>query len=157
MKHKLILSLVALVLILSLVIPGCGESGGKTARFSFGQWSGDWLTIYVPKILMEEELGYTTEIAELSVPAIWAAMGAGETDIWTDSWQPNQEEFKEKYAETTVELGMIYGKENDCLQGWLVPKAISEQYGITSLNDLNDPEIAKMFDIDDDGIGDVLV
>jgi len=151
-----IFSLLALVLVLSLVLPGCEAQKEKNIIFGTGAWSGDWITIYPAKIMLEEELGYTTEIADLSVPATWAAMGAGEVDVWTNSWQPNQEEFKNEYAETTVELGMIYGKENDCLQGWLVPKAVSEQYGITSMTDLNDPETAEMFDIDDDGIGDVL-
>jgi glycine betaine/proline transport system substrate-binding protein len=155
-KHKLILSLLAVVLALSLVMVGCAEEKGKAATFSFGQWSGDWLTIYVPKILMEEELGYTTDIAELSVPAVWTAMAAGETDIWSDSWQPNQEEFKKKYAAEVEELGMIYGRADDCLQGWLVPKWVSEQYGITKVPDVKDPEFAKMFDIDADGIGDIL-
>ena len=83
MKHKWLLLLLTVVLTLSLVMTGCAEEKEKTARFSFGQWTGDWLTIYVPKILLEEELGYTTEIAELSVPAIWTAMAAAFATILT--------------------------------------------------------------------------
>jgi glycine betaine/proline transport system substrate-binding protein len=155
MKHKWIVLLLVLVLALTAVAGGCTEEE-KTARFSFGQWSGDWLTIYVPKILLEEELGYTTEIVELSVPGVWTAMAAGETDIWTDSWQPNQADLADKYAEETEELSMIYGRANDCLQGWLVPKWVYEQYDITEVSDLKDPELAVLFDIDADGIGDIL-
>jgi glycine betaine/proline transport system substrate-binding protein len=143
------------VLVLTVVAGGCAKKE-RTARFSFGQWSGDWLTIYVPKILMEEELGYKTEIAELTVPAIWTALAAGETDIWTDSWQPNQKDLAEKYAAETEEMNMIYGRGDDALQGWLVPKWVSEQYGITKVSDLDNPEIAKLFDSDGDGIGDLL-
>jgi len=152
LKHKWLLLLLAVVLVLTLVIAGCAEKKEKHAIFGWGQWTGDLPPIYVPKILLEEELGYTTEIAELSVAAIWAAMGAGEVDHWV-SWQPNQQDLKEKYASTTESLGLVYG---DCLQGWLVPKWVSEQYGITSVTDLNDPEFAKMFDVDADGVGDII-
>ncbi|MBA7486893.1 Glycine betaine/proline betaine-binding periplasmic protein [subsurface metagenome] len=38
----------------------------------------------------------------------------------------------------------------------MVPTWVSEQYGITSVSDLKDPEIAKMFDDDGDGIGDIM-
>ena len=153
MKHKWILLLLTVVLALSLVTAGCAEKQEKHTIFCWGQWSGDWLTIYVPKILLEEEFGYTTEIAELSIPAGFAAIGAGEADLWTDSWQPNQKHLWDKYDATIDPLGVIY---TDCFQGWLVPKWVFEQYGITTSADLNDPEIAKMFDVDGDGIGDLL-
>ncbi len=153
MKHKIIFSLLALVLILSLVIPGCAQEKEKHVVFGTGAWSGDWLPVYPVKILLEEEFGYTAEIADLAVAATWAAMAAGEVDLWMASWQPNQEDLKAKYAATTEELGLIYG---DCLQGLLVPKSVSEQYGITSVDDLKDPEIAKLFDDDGDDIGDIM-
>ena len=156
----LIFSLLVLVLVLSLIIPGCACPKEKHVIFTTSGWSGDWLTIYVPKILLEEELGYTTEIVDLSVPAIWAAIGAGEAHLWTDSWMPNQEDLKEEYIDTTEELGLIYGggesADDICKEAWFIPKWVSEQYGITSATDLNDPEITKLFDTDGDGIGDVL-
>ena len=154
MKRKLIFSILALVLILSLVvIPGCAEEKEKHAILSWGQWSGEYMPLYVSKILLEDELGYTTEIADLSVPASWAAISAGEVDLFFSDWQPNQIDLKEKYAGQIEEFSLLYANN---LQGWMVPKWVSEQYGITSVSDLNDPEIAKMFDIDDDNIGDVL-
>lgn len=154
MKRKLIFSILALVLILSLVvIPGCAEEKEKHAILSWGQWSGEYMPLYVSKILLEDELGYTTEIADLSVPASWAAISAGEVDLFFSDWQPNQIDLKEKYAGQIEEFSLLYANN---LQGWMVPKWVSEQYGITSVSDLNDPEIARMFDIDDDNIGDVL-
>ena len=75
MKRKGILLLLAVILTLSLVIAGCAEQKEKHVIFTTGAWSGDWLTIYVPKILFEEELGYTTEIADLSTSAAWRPVG----------------------------------------------------------------------------------
>ena len=137
-----------------------GEPAEKHVIFTSGAWSGDWLTIYVPKILLEEELGYTTEIVDLTIPAAFAAVATGEADIWPDSWLPNQQHLWDKFADEIDSLGVIYGgeptPENICLQGWFIPKWVSEEYGITSVTDLKDPEFAKLFDIDGDGIGDLL-
>jgi len=156
----LIFSVLVFVLALSLIISGCAKPQEKHVIFTTGAWSGDWLTIYVPKILLEEELGYTTEIADTSVTSAWAAIGAGEAHLWTDSWMPNQEDLRKEYVDTTEELGLIYGSgesaDDICKEAWFVPKWVSEQYGITSATDLNEPEIAKLFDTDGDGIGDIL-
>ncbi len=153
MKGKFLLTLLVAVLGLSLVLPGCGPQEEKKVIFATGAWTGDWLTIYPIKILLEEEFDYTTEIADTSVPAAWTAIGTGSADLWTNSWQPNQEELKNKYAGTTDSLGVIYG---DCINAWLIPTYTSEEYGITSVEDLNDPEIARLFDVDSDGKGDLL-
>lgn len=146
-----------MVLVLSLVITGCAEKKEKHIIFATGAWTGDWLTIYVPKIMFEEELGYTTEIADLSVPAAWTAVGMGEADLWTDAWLPNQQDLWDKYDATVESLGLIYGGPDDpCIQFWAVPTWVSEEYGITSVTDLDDPEFVKLFDVDSDGIGDLL-
>src|SRR5690606_16688983 len=41
------------------------------------------------------------------------------------------------------------------LQGFLIDKATSDEYGITSLADFADPEIAALFDTDGDGKADL--
>ncbi len=161
MKHKLIFSLLVLVLVLSLILPGCAEKQTeKHVIFGTGAWTGDWLEIYVPKILLEEQLGYTCEIADLSVPGTWAAMGAGEVDLWTNSWFPNQIDMEIKNAANTEWLGVCYGTahrpDDVCLQFWSVPLWVSEEYGITSCADLDNEEFAELFDVDGDGVGDLL-
>ncbi len=158
MKRKLIFSLLTLVLILSLVIPGCAAPAPKHIIFATGAWSGDWLTIYPIKILLEEELGYTTEIADTSTPMAWTAVGTGSADLWSNGWLPNQQDLYDKYADTVENLGTIYGggPHDPCLQFWAVPTWMSEQYGITSITDLENPEFVELFDLDDDGIGDIL-
>ena len=158
MKRKLIFSLLVLVLVLSLIMSGGCAKEEKHAIFTTGAWSGDWLTIYPIKILLEEELGYTTEIADTTTPMAWTAVGTGSADLWTDAWLPNQADLQAKYAETAISLGVIYGggPHDPCLQFWAVSKQVSEEYGITSITDLDNPEFAEMFDTDGDGVGDLL-
>ena len=157
-KYKIILPLLALVLLLSLVVPGCGPKQEKHIIFTTGAWSGDWLTIYPIKILLEEEFGYTTEIAETSTPLAWTAVGTGSADLWSNGWLPNQQDLWDKYFDTVVNLGTIYGggPHDPCLQFWAVPTYTSEEYGITSITDLENPDFVEMFDVDGDGIGDIL-
>ena len=43
-----------------------------------------------------------------------------------------------------------------CTQAIYIPKWVYDKEGIHSVNDLGKPEVAKMFDIDNDGKGDML-
>ena len=157
-KYKIILPLLVLVLLLSLLVPGCGPKQEKHIIFATGSWSGDWLTIYPIKILLEEEFGYTTEIAETSTPMAWTAIGTGSADLWSNGWLPNQQDLWDKYVDTVVNLGILYGggPHDPCLQFWAVPTYTSEEYGITSITDLENPDFVEMFDVDGDGVGDIL-
>ncbi len=85
MKHRWILLLMVVVLVLSLVMVGCAEKQEKRAIFAWMGWTGNWLPAYVPKILLEDELGYTVEIVELSVAAAWVAIAQGDAHIIADS------------------------------------------------------------------------
>ena len=152
MKHKLIFSLLILVLVLSLAIPGCAEEE-KTVIMGYDMSITMALQNSVAKILLEEELGYTVEFADMAVPAIFAGMVAGDVDVFTNTWKPNQVELLEKYDADLDILGLVY---DGAVQGWLVPTWFSQQYDITEVSDLKDPEIAKLVDIDGDGTGDIL-
>ncbi len=153
MKRNLMLLFLSLLLVTGLAITGCAEEQEKHAIFGTSTWSGDWFPPYPIKILLEEEFGYTTEFVQMAVPAIWGAISTGDAHIWASSWQPNQEKLKEEYADTTEQLGLLYG---DCLQGWMVPKGVAEEYGLSKIEDLKDPELAKLFDVDGDGVGDLM-
>ena len=144
--------LLAIVLVMSLIPAGCAPEAPKHVKFTSSNWIGDWLVVYVPKILVEDELGYTSEIVNVSVPAMWAALGANEINVTTIPWLPNQENFKKEYADRVEYLGVMYP---DAPQGVFVPKWMYDQ-GIRAVSDLNDPELAKQFDIDGDGKGDWL-
>ena len=135
------------------VLPVAAQAESKKAVFCTSAWSGDWLPIYVPKVLLEEKLGFTCDIADLSVAAYWAAIANGDTTLLTISWLPNASDYKAKYADRVEFMGVIYGPAP---QSVFVPKWLQEETGIQKISDLQDPKYAKMFYIDKDGVGDYL-
>jgi len=157
-RKKLVLLTIIIVFFIGIslsVSPVSGSSDKpKHASFSVSNWTGDWLPTYIPKILLEDHLGYTTEVVSLSIPAGVAAISTGEVSLSTIVWMPNNEPLVSKFLGSKIEdLGEIYP---ECLQAMFIPKWVSEKYGITSIAHLNKPEYAEMFDIDKDGKGDWL-
>lgn len=116
-------------------------------------------TAFVVKGIIEEALGLEVEMATTTaVPVIWEAMarGAGEIDIWTETWLPNQQGLKDKYAdeEKTVTLS---GKHFDAVQGLCILRAAADEYNIHSVFDLANPETAALFDTNGDGKGELWI
>ena len=152
----LVFSLLALVLILSVVSAGCGAGATKQVTFTHSPWSGNIFQTWLPIILLQDELGYTTDFKLASVAANWAALAADEADVLMGVWYPNQLGYKEEYIEPAdahvVELGVMY---DNAAQGYWVPKSMWDQ-GIRSIPDLKNPELAKSVDVDGNGKGDLL-
>ena len=146
---------ISFVFLLSVLPATAQAEDKKHAIFSMAAWVGDHLPIYVPKILLEDHLGYTTEIVDLSDSAAAVALSMGEIDLLFIIWFPNNEPALRPFLKNgTVEyLGEMYGK---LPQGMFVPKWMAKQYNLKSIPDLANPEIAKLVDLDNDGKGDWL-
>jgi glycine betaine/proline transport system substrate-binding protein len=154
-KIFLILLVSFVVIALFITSPTSGfAKGPKHVVMPNWGWSADFLAIYITKVLLEGELGYTLEAVELSDAASCVATGTGEVQLNMFLWFPNSEPAMKKYldAGTAVNLGVLYG---DLQEGEFVSKWVSEKYGIKSLYDLDNPEYAKLFDDDGDGFGDL--
>jgi len=125
---------------------------GKTLTFSFTNWTGDWLPTMVSKVLVEDYLGYRVEIVDLTVPVTYAMIAAGEVDVFADAFFPNQNALLRGYQR---DLEVISWHYTDTVRGWVVPTWFAQEYGIETIQDLNDPQIAKLLDRDGDGYGDL--
>ncbi len=76
--------------------------------------------------------------------------GDGSIDIYTDVWMPNQQALWDEFVD---ERGTVL--TNQPYQGTsniYVPSYMAEK-GVTSIEDLANPEVAAMFDTDGDGLG----
>jgi glycine betaine/proline transport system substrate-binding protein len=98
-----------------------------------------------------EKLGYQTEaIKQLSVPIAHSAVGSGELDVYPSHWEKLHETLYEQNGgnQNLEKVGIFMV---NALQGYQIDKKTAEQYNISSLDQLQDPEIAKLFDSDGDG------
>jgi len=102
-----------------------------------------------------EDLGYDVEdIKELEYAAAYVAIGNGDGTFLADGWFPlHTDFFNEAGGEEKLYREGVYAP--GALQGYLIDKATAEEYGITNLGQLADPEIAKLFDHDGDGKADL--
>ena len=126
---------------------------GKTLTFAFTNWTGDWLPTLVSKLLLEDYLGYRVEIVDLTVPVTYAMIAAGEVDVFADAFFPNQNSLLAGYR---GELEVISWHYDGTVRGWAVPTWFAQEYGVKTVQDLNNPQIARLLDRDGDGYGDLL-
>ncbi|MBE9068092.1 glycine betaine/L-proline ABC transporter substrate-binding protein ProX [Leptolyngbya cf. ectocarpi LEGE 11479] len=98
-----------------------------------------------------ERLGYSiNKPKELEYATMHVDIANGGIDYTPAHWQLNQKEFFENSGgdEKLERAGIVVA---DVLQGYKIDKATADEYNITSLDQLQDPEIAALFDSDGDG------
>jgi glycine betaine/proline transport system substrate-binding protein len=98
-----------------------------------------------------EQLGYTIESPkELEYATMHVDLANGGIDYTAVHWETLHSDFYENSGgdESLERTGIIV---DDVLQGYAIDKATAEEYGITSIDQLQDPELAALFDTDGDG------
>jgi glycine betaine/proline transport system substrate-binding protein len=98
-----------------------------------------------------EKLGYqTAEIKQLTPPIFHTAVSNRELDFHGTTWEKLQADLYQKSGgdQKLERVGLIMA---DGLQGYQIDKKTADEYNITSLEQLQDPEIAQLFDSDGDG------
>jgi glycine betaine/proline transport system substrate-binding protein len=97
-----------------------------------------------------ERLGYEVKPAvEMDVPVLHVAVARGDVDYVADHWDPLQQAFIDQAG--ADQLSMVGSLLEGCTQGYLVDKKTYDELKITNLEQLKDPEVAKIFDVDGTG------
>jgi glycine betaine/proline transport system substrate-binding protein len=112
--------------------------------------------MYQARILFRalQDLGYTVaEPQEVIAQTAHLAVGTGDADFFTDSWDTLHDAFF-KEAGGPDKISKVGVLVEGALQGYLVDKA-SYDAGVKNLGDLKDPKIAAKFDEDGDGKADL--
>jgi len=110
-------------------------------------------TLLVMKAL--ESLGYEVKpIKEVEYATAHVAIGNGDGTFMADHWDPLHVDFYNKAggADKIYREG-IYSP--GALQGYLMDKKTADKYKITHIDQLKDPELAKVFDTNGDGTADL--
>ena len=138
-----------------------GLSGGALAQqdepvgIAELSWDAARALAYVMQEIIETRLDTEAEVKKADAAAIMASMDKGEPgglDIYPELWMPNQKERWTEYIDerkTVVPGKQPYKGE----QALFIPRYVQEEHGVTSIEDLKKPEIAKLFDTDGDGLG----
>jgi len=110
-------------------------------------------TLLVSRAL--EKLGYDVQpIREVEYPTAHIAIANGDATFMADHWDPLHADFY-KNAGGDAKLSRTGRYSTGAVQGYLIDKKTADEHGITSIDQLADPKIAKLFDADGDGKADL--
>ena len=150
MKRKFLLSLGAACMAAAPVLAQSLPGEGTTVRFSRSDSLG---AQYIQDaILMQAltDLGYDVELTTVGTAAFLQAAMQGDLDVSGDVNMP-QRQLQYVTVEDDVALLGEGTIEGGGINGYMIDKATAEEYGITDVGQLKDPEIAALFDSDGDG------
>ena len=119
-------------------------------------WPSATATASILKVVLEDNLGLEVELQNGTNPVIFEAMDTGSMHVHPEVWLPNQANLHGKFVQ---EKGTVRMSPNGVpsFQGMCVTKATADRTGIADIGDLADPDMAKNFDTNDDGRGEVWV
>ncbi|MDX1450191.1 MAG: glycine betaine/L-proline ABC transporter substrate-binding protein ProX, partial [Acidimicrobiia bacterium] len=124
-----------------------------TVRMARATWDTGWFQAEVYRLLFNR-LGYEVEgPTTMENQEFYEAVAVGDIDLWVNGWFPLHEPLVGDGA--NVEL---VGTQVDAgaLQGYFIDAATAVEHEITNLGDLSDPDLAKLFDVDGNGLADLI-
>jgi len=119
-------------------------------------WPSVLATAHVLKVALENNLGLEVELQNGTNPVVFEAMDSGSIHVHPEVWLPNQANLNQQYVNEKKSVLMNpNGVAGD--QAMCVTAGTAERTGIVNLTDLTDPEMAKNFDTDGDGKGEIWI
>lgn len=119
-------------------------------------WPSVNVTANVLKVILEDNFGLEVELQNGTNPIVFEAMDSGSMHVHPEVWLPNQSNLHNKFVK---EKGSVSMNPNGVagFQGMCVTKYTADEHGVTKLSDLTDPDMAKLFDTDGDGLGEIWI
>lgn len=146
-----------LATVCALTVTGLGSlAHAADVVIGVPNWPSVLATAHVLKVAMENNLGLEVELQNGTNPVVFEAMDAGSMHVHPEVWLPNQANLNDTYVnqKKTVKMNPN-GVAGD--QAMCVTQGTAERTGIENLSDLTDPEMAKNFDTDGDGMGEIWI
>ena len=149
----------ALAMGIGLLAMGAGVAAdmpgeGKTVKSARANWDTFWFGSAVVQIGLER-LGYKIDgPSTLNNPARFSALGLGDIHYETDTIMPNHKGNVDKQGDKLELVGPFMSPGS--ISGYLIDKKTADKHGITNVDDLKKPAIAKLFDRDKDGKADLI-
>lgn len=119
-------------------------------------WPSVQATAHVLKVALESKLGLKVELKDGSNKTVFDAMDAGTMHVHPEAWLPNLDHLRRKYVIAKKSIKM-HPSGATGTQGMCVTKGTAERTGIKGIKELRNPEMAKKFDTNGDGKGEVWI
>lgn len=119
-------------------------------------WPSVQATAHILKVSIENELGLEVELKDGSNKSIFDAMDAGSIHVHPEAWLPNLANLKRQYVDGKKTIKMNANGAAGT-QAMCVTKGTAERTGISELKELANPEMAKNFDSDGNGEGEIWI
>lgn len=152
MKLNKIFSSVAVAAVLSAAAPAYAAD----VIIGVPNWPSVRVTAHVLKVVLEDNLGLEVELQNGTNPVVFEAMDSGSMHVHPEVWLPNQSNLNNKFVN---DRGTVKVNPNGVAgdQAMCVTKGTAERTGVSALSDLTDPDMAKNFDTDGDGKGEIWI
>ncbi|MCY3984690.1 MAG: amino acid-binding protein [Roseovarius sp.] len=133
-----------------------GHSMAADITIGVPNWPSVNATAHILKVAIEENLGLDVELQNGTNPIIFEAMDSGAMHVHPEVWMPNQQNLHDTFVK---DKGTVIMNPNgvEAFQGMCVDQTTADQYGITSIVDLTNPDIAAVFDSDGNGQGELWI
>lgn len=119
-------------------------------------WAASSGAAHVIKVIVEDYLGREAAIVGGDELALFEGLARndGSVDIFADMWTVQLAAQWDKYvAPGSAETVRVNATPYKGTEGIFVPGYVQDEYGIDDIAQMNDPEIARLFDTDGDGLG----
>ena len=141
---------------LALALMGSTAAQAADVVIGVPNWPSVRVTAHVLKTVMEDNLGLEVELQNGTNPVVFEAMDSGAMHVHPEVWMPNQVNLNNKFVKEKKSVKMNpNGVAGD--QAMCVTKGTAERTGIKDLNELSNPDMAKNFDTDGDGKGEIWI
>ena len=140
----------------ALLTAGMSSAHAADVVIGVPNWPSVAATASILKVVLEDNFGLEVELQNGTNPVIFEAMNSGSMHVHPEVWLPNQANLHDTFVKTKGTVKMS-PNGTPSFQGMCVTKATAERTGITQLADLADPDMAKNFDSNGDGQGEVWI
>jgi len=89
-------------------------------------------------------------------PIVFEAMDSGAMHVHPEVWLPNQQNLADRFVDERGSVA-LNPEGTPAFQGMCADRKTAETHGVTSIEDLTDPEVAALIDGDGDGMGELWI
>lgn len=129
---------------------------GATVVVGQPDWPSAQVTAFIIADVLKDRYDVDVKLRPIGTIELLGGIDRGEIDVHPEVWLPNGEAIVHEYRDVRGSL-TLSPLSVAATQAICTTRATVEATGLKSLKDLANPEIAKAFDTDQDGLGEIWI